>query len=367
MITLIYAAVLLRIIRILKGNKVFELKNHQPAGEFSIIIPFRNEQNNLPSLIASLNALRYPQDKFEVIFVNDHSIDASVETIRHAEISFPYLLLDAESGAGSPKKNALLTGIRRSRYSHIITLDADVTIEPAFLQIRNDFLVENSEIKLISAPVLIEDAISFIGRIQKGEFLALQALTEYGFLRGNPFLSNGANLSFDKSAFFETGAYAGHMDFAGGDDIFLMEKFKKHFPTQLSYLKSPLAAAKTKPVTNLNAWIQQRVRWSKKTAGKFNFGMMFLLLQMWTFFEGFLLFAVSVYRPEFFVLWLIWLMLIIGLHYRLLRHTARTYRIRLDFPEFLSIQIALPLLYVLLGLKLIINSPFEWKGRRFDK
>ncbi|MFZ9848246.1 MAG: glycosyltransferase, partial [Flavobacteriales bacterium] len=43
----------------------------------SIVVPFRNEEKNLPACIASLKKLDYPRDLYEIIFVNDHSTDAS--------------------------------------------------------------------------------------------------------------------------------------------------------------------------------------------------------------------------------------------------------------------------------------------------
>ena len=37
--------------------------------KFSIIIPFRNEADNLPDLLDSIHALNYPKSQFEIIFV----------------------------------------------------------------------------------------------------------------------------------------------------------------------------------------------------------------------------------------------------------------------------------------------------------
>ena len=53
--------------------KVFEAKNSVPKTKFSIIVPFRNEEQNLPVLLESLSNLNYPTDFFEVILVDDNS------------------------------------------------------------------------------------------------------------------------------------------------------------------------------------------------------------------------------------------------------------------------------------------------------
>ena len=41
----------------------------------SLLIPFRNEAQNLPDLFRDTQAQQYPNNLFEVIFINDHSED----------------------------------------------------------------------------------------------------------------------------------------------------------------------------------------------------------------------------------------------------------------------------------------------------
>ena len=44
-----------------------------PKIKFSIVIPFRDEAENLPVLLESLSKLNYPMEYFEVILVDDDS------------------------------------------------------------------------------------------------------------------------------------------------------------------------------------------------------------------------------------------------------------------------------------------------------
>ena len=53
--------------------KSFENENLQPKTKFSIIVPFRNETEDLPKLLQSISLLNYPNDLFEVILVDDDS------------------------------------------------------------------------------------------------------------------------------------------------------------------------------------------------------------------------------------------------------------------------------------------------------
>ena len=63
-----------------KTMKIFPSERIHPKTRFSIIIPFRNEAENLPNLLKTIAELNYPSELFEIIFVNDASDDHS-ETI----------------------------------------------------------------------------------------------------------------------------------------------------------------------------------------------------------------------------------------------------------------------------------------------
>jgi glycosyltransferase involved in cell wall biosynthesis len=174
---------------------------YPPQHRFSLVIPFRNEAGHLPRLISSLNALDYPENFFEVIFIDDFSDDNSSEIIRKADKSFSLTLLSLKQTDGTGKKNALKKGITKAGFDNVITLDADVVLSKDYLQSFNSFLLEHPGAKWISGPVVIDKATRPLEYLQKAEFLALQALTGFGFLTGNAFLSNGANLYLKEQPF----------------------------------------------------------------------------------------------------------------------------------------------------------------------
>ena len=59
----------------------FDVHNLTEKTKFSIIIPFRNEIENLLDLLQSLSELNYPKNLFEILLVDDASEDDSVEII----------------------------------------------------------------------------------------------------------------------------------------------------------------------------------------------------------------------------------------------------------------------------------------------
>ncbi len=69
--------------RILSGlNKLKKTSNDEIPNEMvSIIIPFRNEEQNILANLKSIESQNYPIEKYEVIYVDDFSEDRSFEIL----------------------------------------------------------------------------------------------------------------------------------------------------------------------------------------------------------------------------------------------------------------------------------------------
>ena len=61
----------------------FELQDLEPKTKFSVVIPFKDEAENLSELLNSIYRLNYPKTLFEIILVDDDSEDGSVEVIQN--------------------------------------------------------------------------------------------------------------------------------------------------------------------------------------------------------------------------------------------------------------------------------------------
>jgi cellulose synthase/poly-beta-1,6-N-acetylglucosamine synthase-like glycosyltransferase len=158
------------------------------------------------------------------------------------------------------------------------------------------------------------------------------------------------------------------MHYAGGDDIFLMEKFNRRFPGQMFYLADANAVVKTLPVTSWKDWLAQRMRWAKKSTDLRNqSGTKFLILQMLAYFEGVIFLVAALIRYQFIFIFALWMMLIYGTHYILLKQTARKYNVRFTLAEFLIAQTLLPFSYFRLAFFMLLNKEFEWKKRKYTQ
>ena len=258
--------ILLLIVGFYKVQEV-TYKGGVPINDFSIIIPFRNEEENLELLVDSLSKIEYPSDKFEVVFVNDHSDDDSLEVLYDVlkSVNFDFKVL-SQIPEKNGKKYALTLGIENASYQWILTTDADCIVQPLWINLYDQELQE-TDLKMVAGPInFISTETGFLEAFQKLDLSSLIGTSIGSFGLGTPLVSNGANLLFSKTAFYDVLGYQGNMNIASGDDMFLMEKFKNNYPDKIKYLKAHDAIVYTDTVKDLSQFINQRLRWSAKSS-----------------------------------------------------------------------------------------------------
>ena len=98
----------------------------------SIVVPVRNEADNILPLIEEISAALDGRWAYEIIYVNDGSTDATAERLSEAMTRWPNIrqLKHAASGGQSA---AVRSGVRAARGSIVATLDGDGQNNPAFL------------------------------------------------------------------------------------------------------------------------------------------------------------------------------------------------------------------------------------------
>lgn len=367
-ISLLYALLILAFIWGFGRVPRFSLKDSNPKTTFSIIIPFRNEANNLPQLLDSIYHLKYPTTLFEVLLVNDESDDRSVEIITGFLKKHPvkFTVLDTERLTNSPKKDAITTAIKNAKHNWILTTDADCILPKHWLLYYDSFIQENN-VHMVCAPVNYYDQNSFLARFQQLELFSLMGATIGGFGLNKPFMCNGANLGYTKTFFTQANGFSGNTHIASGDDMFLLEKALKHNSQKVKFLKSRGACVLTKCAPDFKSAIQQRIRWASKTAHyKNSFGKL----------AGFVIFLMNA-----LVLSLLTLSLLNFVPFKILLYCfiAKFY---LDLwlilkcatffksTNVLSAYFFSSILYPFFSVFVVISAVFasyEWKGRHFRK
>lgn len=229
----------------------------------SVLIPARNEEDNIGRLLQSLHEQTYPRELVEIIVIDDHSTDRTAEIVNQ----FPgvRLLQLTDDVSNSYKKKALETGITAATGDLVVTTDADCWCSADWLRMMVSFYEEKKPV-FIAAPVSIEGNSSFLGIFQAFDFAVLQGITGASVYKQAHSMCNGANLAYERKAFYEVNGFSGIDDIASGDDMLLMHKIAKRYPGRTGYLRSREAIVYTRPMNTWKAFFNQRIRWASKAA-----------------------------------------------------------------------------------------------------
>jgi cellulose synthase/poly-beta-1,6-N-acetylglucosamine synthase-like glycosyltransferase len=237
-----------------------ESKNLVPKTTFSIVVPFRNEAENLPKLLHSISLLNYPNDLFEIILVDDDS----EEEFSITNYEFSITIINNNRKSGSPKKDAIETAIKISKNDWIITTDADCLVPKDWL-LSFDNYIQITNKKMVAAGVRYLPKNGFLHTFQTLDFLSLQGATIGSFGIEKPFMCNGANFAYSKKFFHELKGFEGNENIASGDDVFLLQKAVLKYPKHVGFLFNTKSIVATQTVNTWKELFMQRVRWAAKS------------------------------------------------------------------------------------------------------
>jgi dolichol-phosphate mannosyltransferase len=110
----------------------------------SIVVPVRNEAENIAPVIAEIAAALDGRWNYEIIYVNDGSTDATPERLASAMKSRPNLR-EVRHAASAGQSAAVRSGVRAAHGAIVATLDGDGQNNPAFLPALISAIEEGGE------------------------------------------------------------------------------------------------------------------------------------------------------------------------------------------------------------------------------
>ena len=351
---------------------------YEPTGStaktfISIIIPTRNEALNLPLLIQSLAQQTYPHSLFEIIIVDDHSTDDSWNIIQRMSKGIPDIrgirladLLAGNETIGSHKKLAIEKGIESSLGDLIITTDADCSYEPEWLSTMADYY-STTGAKFIAAPVRISSSNSFLSIFQALDFLTLQGITGASVYKRFHTMCNGANLAYEKSAFYRVGGFTGIDTIASGDDMLLMYKIFKEYPEQVFYLKSIHAIVNTQAEKSWKTFINQRIRWASKATHYNDKKIFWILLLVYSINFSFFILAIASFWKATWLFFLILLLIAKTIIEFPFVNAVAIFFHEQKLMKYFPFMQPIHIVYTIVAGWFGKFGSYEWKGRRIKK
>lgn len=348
-----------------KSMKVPKIPDaYVPAIKFSIVVPARNEEENIEKLIHSFYQLNYPKDFFELIIVDDFSEDNTVNKILpYCSGSIRLLQLsNLEEQSLKNKKRALHEGIQIAHHEFIVTTDADCVFDKNWLR-TIAFFIERDGARMAIAPVRFTNDGTSLAAFQSLDFMMMQAVGISLFALGSASMNNGANFIFEKRLFRELNGFDGVDNIASGDDFLFLNKYRKTPNPQITYVFHTDAIVHTLPQTSVRAFFQQRIRWASKMGNYKNvlltstliFIFLFNVICLW-------LVGMMLFHAHYVMLCLTFLGLKIFSETLLLNKAKQFFNF--DKAYFTLICFQLPhIIYMVSAALFSKMKTYEWKGR----
>ncbi len=194
----------------------------------SIIICAKNEFQNLKDNLPAIFNQNY--SNYEVILVNDQSVDDTPVLLKEFEKKYPKLVvvnIEKHINNRPGKKLALTLGIKTAKYKYLLLTDADCLPNSKnwAMQMSSNF----SSADIVLGYGGYKRKRSLLNKLIRFDtFNVAQQYFSYA-LAGQTYMGVGRNMAYKKSLFFENKGFANHLHIASGDDdLFIQEIANKN-------------------------------------------------------------------------------------------------------------------------------------------
>jgi len=361
---LFYSIFILYLIVGVSRVKSFRNKNNY---QVSVIIPFRNEENNLARCITSVLNQTYEKNLIEIILVDDHSTDESKKIAEKylSNGNIKLLHLDEMKPDMKGKKHAIECGIANSNSEIIVTTDADCWQDEDWLENLISSFDDNTG--FVAGPVVFANSKNLFHKFQALEFGSLVAIGAGLIVNRNPLLANGATCAYRRELFHEVGGFNDNANLVSGDEEFLMQKIHSNTKKHVRFCFSENSLTYTEPNNKFLSFINQRMRWVSKVRFYKNSFMLLPLSIIYIFYLSLgLLLIGSFLSQDIFRLFVLVFGVKIILDFIFLTIGLR----HLKLQKYLIYQPAAELLHIpyIIIIPLIgLFKNFSWKGRYFRR
>ena len=357
---------------IYEWDKIDEFKtpsNFSPSTYISVIIPARNEARNIKKCLDSVLNQIYPVSLFEVILIDDYSEDNTakiVENFRNPQLKLLRAADFTQEGDHQAyKKKAVQIGINNARGKLIVTTDADCVVGENWLKTIASFYEINKP-KFIASPVNFIDERNLFQRFQSLDFLGMMGVTGGGIEGGFMNMCNGANLAYEKKVFEEVKGFEGIDHLASGDDMLLMQKIALQYPNGISFLKNQDVVVCTEAQPTLKSFLNQRIRWSSKTAAYKEWKVTFILIMVFLLCCNIILslFLIPFYGFTMAMIFGVQILVKTMMDFLFLGKMAKYFSRKDLMRSFLPAQFLHISYIVTIGFLSIFVKKYTWKGRK---
>ena len=228
----------------------------------SVVVPARNEEQNIVSCATSLLASDYPHDKLEIIIVNDRSSDSTgalIDSIAQQNTVLRALHRSEQDAVDNlrGKPGALQFGIERATGEIILLTDADCRVQQHWIRTMIEPF-RDDKVGMVCSFTTVRRG-NFFALIQDIEWLYTSSMAQSANTNGQPLGCFGNNMAVRSSAFHDIGGYRA-IPFSVTEDLALLQAVGR-LGLDVAFICEPNSRVETEPCPTLFEYLRQKQRW----------------------------------------------------------------------------------------------------------
>lgn len=336
------------------------LENDSYLPTVTIIIPAKDEEENIENCIRSIAENNYPGNLFEIIAIDDRSKDSTFSIMKNLQKIIPNLKIkkiefERKHKNLKGKAGAIQYAIKDAQGEIILMTDADCVVGKNWISTMVK-PYQDDQVGLVTSITNVRGKRIF-DKIQSIEWIYLTTMGAGGVGLNKPLSCFGNNLSVRKSDFLAIGGYE-KINFSVTEDLALLHSIHK-FGKKIRYLINPNTLIDTTPNKTFSDYLKQHHRWVVGGLGIGFPAFLFILtsLAMW------IGIAVSIATLNLWELLAILLVKFLG-DFFLIFGTLRTLRLK-GLAVWVIPSVLFFVIMELVAPFFLLDRSIEWKDQEF--
>jgi cellulose synthase/poly-beta-1,6-N-acetylglucosamine synthase-like glycosyltransferase len=339
---------------------VYPIVDRKKWPKITVLIPARNESENLPECLRSLEKMDYPKDQLQIILGNDQSTDGTLTIMKDWQMKdVEVKIIDIQENPSPQKMNgkahALSKMIEEATGDYLLFTDADCEVGELWVKSMVSAVVQ-SKASYVTGVTWVKSEGLF-QRLQNLDWVLTLGMVKVMTDRGKSITSMGNNMLIHKNDYLTVGGFEA-APFSLTEDFEIAKCLNQHGFEGIHHVsKENLVFTKGK--STIKSLLSQRQRWMSGAMG-LSFPWKLLLGLQVLFFPAILLFLMS----NGWIAGWIWFVKILLQSYFIRQVLSKTeqyipWKTLFLFEIYYIYTSWMTLLYY------FFRSTVEWKGRKY--
>ena len=252
-LTTMYVSLIALIVYFKIKDDFFENPGEDFLEGLTVIVPVYNEEETIAATLDSLLNNGYPDDKLEILVVNDESTDNTLKVVETYMKKYKQITIFSKPNSG--KADSVNKAIKKAKHNFIAIVDADSYLEKDALKEVMKYFADE-KVGAVTGACLVKNRKTLLEKCQAMEYVLIAWTRKTLDALHAVFVTPGSLSAYRKEALEDVGGFDKNIM---TEDIEIAWNLLRHkWKTRMAIRAKVFTVAPTK----FKAWYRQRIRWN---------------------------------------------------------------------------------------------------------